>query len=256
MAGEQKPPWGVVQWGMVVDTDRCTGCKACVVACRSENNVATVGAEASAMGRIMDWIRTERLFHGEYPDIETMYVPMMCQHCGTAPCESVCPVFASVGTHDGLNAQIYNRCVGTRLCGNNCPYHVRMYNFVQPKWPKTMELLLNPDVTVRNEGVMEKCTMCVQRIRHMEHETKVDKVVFEDGNLRTACVQACPTSCLTFGDWNDEESTVSKIAKENSDRTYHIGAHEYHTAPNVVYLRPFRDPNALGEGTGSKGGAR
>jgi Fe-S-cluster-containing dehydrogenase component len=118
MAGtEERPPapWGVVQWGMVVDADRCTGCKACVVACRSENNIATVGAEQSAMGRMMDWIRIERMFHGEYPDIQTMFVPMLCQHCGSAPCESVCPVFAAVGTHDGLNAQIYNRCVGTRL---------------------------------------------------------------------------------------------------------------------------------------------
>lgn len=243
---EVKPPWGVVQWGMIVDTDRCTGCKACVVACRSENNVATVGAEASAMGRMMDWIRIERMFHGEYPDIQTMFVPMMCQHCGSAPCESVCPVFAAVGTHDGLNGQIYNRCVGTRLCANNCPYHVRMYNFVQPKWPPSMELLLNPDVSVRNEGVMEKCTMCVQRIRHADLDAKVNKRPTRDGELRPACVQSCPSGALVFGDLNDENSTISQLLKHEAPRTYHVGHAEYHTAPNVIYLRPEKNVEALG----------
>lgn len=243
---DEKPPWGVVQWGMVVDTDRCTGCKACVVACRSENNIATVGAEQSAMGRMMDWIRIERMFHGEYPDIQTMFVPMLCQHCGSAPCESVCPVFAAVGTHDGLNAQVYNRCVGTRLCANNCPYHVRMYNFVQPKWPPSMELLLNPDVSVRNEGVMEKCTMCVQRIRRADLDAKVSKRPTEDGELRPACVQSCGAGCLTFGDLNDEESTISKLVKHQAHRNYRIGHVEYHTAPNVIYLRPEKNSEALG----------
>ena len=246
MAGTEKPPWGVVQWGMVVDADRCTGCKACVVACRSENNIATVGAEQSAMGRMMDWIRIERLFHGEYPEVQTMFVPMLCQQCGSAPCESVCPVFASVGTHDGLNAQIYNRCVGTRLCANNCPYHVRMYNFVQPKWPVSMCNLLNPDVSVRNEGVMEKCTFCVQRIRRSDLDAKVNKVPTQDGQLRTACVQACPSGALVFGDLNDPSSTVSKLIKTESERTYRVGAIEYHTAPNVIYLRPQKNAEALG----------
>ncbi|MFN8611557.1 MAG: 4Fe-4S dicluster domain-containing protein [Vulcanimicrobiota bacterium] len=244
---DTKPPWGVVQWGMVVDADRCTGCKACVVACRSENNIATVGAEASAMGRMMDWIRIERMFHGEYPDIQTMFVPMLCQHCGSAPCESVCPVFAAVGTHDGLNAQIYNRCVGTRLCANNCPYHVRMYNFVQPKWPPSMELLLNPDVSVRNEGVMEKCTMCVQRIRRADLDAKVSKQPYADGELRTACVQSCPSGALVFGNLSDEESTISKLIKHESNRTHYIGHVDYHTAPNVIYLRPEKNAEALGE---------
>ena len=245
MAEERpKPPWGVVQWGMVVDVDRCTACKACVIACRSENNIATVGAEAAAMGRVMDWIRIERIFYGEHDDFKTMFVPMLCQHCGTAPCESVCPVFASVGTHDGLNGQIYNRCIGTRLCANNCPYHVRMYNFVQPKWPRPMHMLLNPDVTVRNEGVMEKCTMCVQRIRRAEQDEKVNKHPIKDGNLRPACVQACPTGTLTFGDMNDPESTVRRMIDKELARTYRV-LEENHTAPNVVYLRPEKDAEAL-----------
>ncbi|CAN0320284.1 unnamed protein product [Phaeothamnion confervicola] len=244
-----KPPWGVVQWGMVVDVDRCTGCKACVIACRSENNVATVGAEACAMGRIMDWIRIERIFKGEYPEVSAMFVPMLCQQCGTAPCESVCPVFASVGTHDGLNGQIYNRCIGTRLCANNCPYHVRMYNFVQPKWPTPMTKMLNPDVSVRNEGIMEKCSMCVQRIRRAEQDEKVNKdstnpTPLIDGTLRPACVQACASDSLIFGDWNDPHSTVNKLAERDSSRTFRVGE-ESHTKPNVVYLRPNKNSEAL-----------
>ena len=244
-----EPPWGVVQWGMVVDVDRCTGCKACVIACRSENNVATVGAEACAMGRIMDWIRIERIFKGEYPEVSTMFVPMLCQQCGTAPCESVCPVFASVGTHDGLNGQIYNRCIGTRLCANNCPYHVRMYNFVQPKWPTPMTKMLNPDVSVRNEGIMEKCSMCVQRIRRAEQDEKVNKnsaypTPINDGTLRPACVQACPTGTLIFGDWNDPHSTVNRLMERDSSRTFRVGE-ENHTKPNVVYLRPSKNSEAL-----------
>lgn len=247
MAGtEERPPapWGVVQWGMIVDADRCTGCKACVVACRSENNIATVGAEACAMGRIMDWMRIERIYKGDYPEVSAMFVPMMCQHCGTAPCESVCPVFASVGTHDGLNGQIYNRCIGTRLCANNCPYHVRMYNFVQPKWPEPMHKLLNPDVSVRNEGIMEKCTMCVQRLRRAEQDEKVNKVPHKDGQTRPACVQVCPTDALVFGDWNDHESSLSKLLEREISRTYRVGE-ENHTAPNVVYLRPHKNSEAL-----------
>lgn len=248
MAGTEKqpPPWGVVQWGMVVDVDRCTGCKSCVVACRSENNIATVGAEASAMGRMMDWIRIERLFHGEYPEVQTMFVPMLCQQCGSAPCESVCPVFAAVGTHDGLNGQIYNRCVGTRLCANNCPYHVRMYNFVQPKWPTPMVNLLNPDVSVRNEGVMEKCTFCIQRIRRADLDAKVEKTELRDGQLRPACAQACSSDAMIFGDLNDPESTINRVLKKESHRTYRVGHIEYHTAPNVIYLRPEKNAEALG----------
>jgi molybdopterin-containing oxidoreductase family iron-sulfur binding subunit len=244
MADLEKPPWGAVQWGLVVDADRCTGCKACVIACRSENNIATVGAEAAAMGRMMDWIRIERIFKGEYPEVSAMFVPMMCQHCKSAPCESVCPVFASVGTHDGLNGQIYNRCIGTRLCANNCPYHVRMYNFVQPKWPLPMTKMLNPDVSVRNEGIMEKCSMCVQRIRKAEQDQKVNKTPIRDGTLRPACVQACPSEALVFGDWMDPESAVSRLAERDNSRTQKIGE-ENHTLPNVVYLRPRKNSEAL-----------
>ena len=153
------------RWGMVLDVDKCTGCKTCTVACRSENNIATIGPEQVAKGRLMDWINVDRYWEGTYPEVQADFVPLMCQHCEAAPCESVCPVFASMHSSDGMNEQIYPRCVGTRACAANCPYHVRVLNFFQPTWPSPMEKLLNPDVTVRNEGVMEKCTFCVQRIR-------------------------------------------------------------------------------------------
>ncbi len=244
--GNQAPTFeaGVVQWGMVVDVDRCTGCKACVVACRSENNTGVVGREQCGMGRIMDWIRVDRFYEGHYPEVKGNFVPMMCQQCGTAPCESVCPVMASVHTHDGLNGQVYNRCVGTRLCGNNCPYHVRLFNFNQPKWPEPMENLLNPDVTVRNEGVMEKCTFCVQRIRRAQLDARVKERSIQDGELRPACVQACPTSALVFGDLNDPESTVSRLLERERSRSFKVLEDE-DTRPHVIYLRPQVDTEAL-----------
>ncbi|MBI3925426.1 MAG: 4Fe-4S dicluster domain-containing protein [Armatimonadetes bacterium] len=247
-AGETGAPsyeWGSSQWGMVIDADRCTGCKACVIACRSENNTAVVGAEQCAMGRIMDWLRVDRFYHGEYPNLRGEFVPMLCQHCGTAPCESVCPVFASTHTHDGLNAQVYNRCVGTRLCGNNCPYHVRVFNFKQPRWPRPMENLLNPDVSVRNEGVMEKCTFCVQRIRRTELNARVKGTVVEDGEIRPACVQACPTSALVFGDLFDPESAVSRLLEVEASRTFRSLDDELDTRPHVIYLRTQPDAEAL-----------
>lgn len=266
---------GTHQWAMVIDADRCTGCKACVIACRAENNIQTVGAEQVNMGRLMDWIRVDRFWEDEfhhktntgrlaadqeateehiakegyegdgYPNVTATFVPMLCQQCGTAPCESVCPVFASVHTNDGLNAQIYNRCVGTRVCANNCPYRVRILNFFSPQWDAPMEQMLNPDVTVRSEGVMEKCTFCVQRIRRSSLDAKVSNRPLRDGELRSACAQACPTSAIHFGDRNDPESTVNVLLKENSSRTQRVLDELFDTRPNVIYLRPQRDPDAL-----------
>ena len=235
---------GELQWGMTIDVDKCTGCKACVVACRAENNVAVVGAEQAAMGRIMDWLRIERIHHGTYPHVHVDFIPMLCQQCGAAPCESVCPVFAAVHTHDGLNGQVYNRCIGTRVCANNCPYHVRMFNFTYPTWPEPMEKLLNPDVTVRNEGIMEKCTFCVQRIRRGTLDAKVEKREVYDGEVRPACEQACAAEALTFGLLTDSESAVSKHYDRNKFRSVLLH-NEHDTRPNVVYLRPDRDPAPL-----------
>ena len=235
---------GEIQWGMTIDVDRCTGCKACVTACRAENNIAVVGAEQAAMGRLMDWLRIERIHHGTFPHVHVDFIPMLCQQCGAAPCESVCPVFAAVHTHDGLNGQIYNRCIGTRVCANNCPYHVRMFNFTYPKWPEPMEKLLNPNVTVRNEGIMEKCTFCVQRIRRGSLSAKVEKRKVHDGEVRPACVQACASEALVFGELSDPESSVSKHLAKNKFRSVLLH-NEHDTRPNVIYLRPDTDPAVL-----------
>lgn len=238
---------GEIQWGMTVDVDKCTGCKSCVTACRAENNIAVVGAEEAAMGRLMDWLRIERIHHGHFPHVHVDFIPMLCQQCGAAPCESVCPVFAAVHTHDGLNGQVYNRCIGTRVCANNCPYHVRMFNFRPPKWPKPMEKLLNPDVTVRNEGVMEKCTFCVQKIRRGTVDAKVEGHKHPyDGVVRPACVQACASEALMFGLLSDPESAVSRHLGQNGHRSVLVH-NEHDTRPNVVYLRPERDPSVLEE---------
>lgn len=232
------------QWGMTVDVDKCTGCKSCVIACHAENNVAVVGAEQAAMGRLVHWLRIEPIHHGEYPHVHVDFIPMLCQQCGAAPCESVCPVFASVHTHDGLNGQIYNRCIGTRVCANNCPYHVRMFNFFPPTWPEPMNRMLNPDVSVRSEGVMEKCTFCVQRIRRGTLDAKVEGRLPLDGEIRPACVQSCASEALVFGLLSDPESTVSKTVERNKARSALIHA-EHDTRPNVVYLKPERSPDVL-----------
>lgn len=244
MSASQESTSARNQWGMTVDVDRCTGCKACVIACHAENNVAVVGAAQAAMARIMHWLRIEPIHHGEYPHVHTDFIPMLCQQCGAAPCESVCPVFASVHTHDGLNGQIYNRCIGTRVCGNNCPYHVRMFNFFPPTWPEPMNKMLNPDVSSRSEGVMEKCTFCVQRIRRGELDAKVEKRKALDGEIRPACVQACASEALVFGLLSDPESTVSLHLERNAYRSVFV--HEEHdTRPHVAYLRPERNPTVL-----------
>jgi molybdopterin-containing oxidoreductase family iron-sulfur binding subunit len=229
---------------MTIDVDKCTGCKSCIIACHAENNVAVVGAEQSAMGRILHWLRIERIHHGTYPHVHADFIPMLCQQCGAAPCESVCPVFAAVHTHDGLNGQIYNRCIGTRVCANNCPYHVRMFNFVTPTWPEPMHKMLNPDVCVRSEGVMEKCTFCVQRIRRGNIDAKVEKRTVLDGEIRPACVQSCASEALVFGLLSDPESTVSKTLERNRYRSVLLH-NEHDTRPNVIYLRPDRNPDVL-----------
>src|SRR4029434_7738690 len=208
------------QWAMVIDLDRCTGCEACVVACRVENNVPTVGPEEAAKGPSINWIRVERYFEGEYPDVKVKFMPVLCQHCEEAPCEPVCPVYATYRTDEGLNAQVYNRCVGTRYCGNNCPYHVRRFNWFQYEFPAPLEVQLNPDVTVRQLGVMEKCTMCVQRIVAGKDRARDEKRPVRDGDIVTACQQTCPTQAITFGNLKDEGSNATKLTR--SPRAYHV----------------------------------
>lgn len=259
------------RWAMTIDLARCTGCSACVTACYSENNIPTVGApyQGRALsptqwderpganiikGREMSWLRLERYYEGNEntenefsSDFDTRFVPMMCQHCGNAPCEPVCPVYATYHSPDGLNVQVYNRCVGTRYCSNNCPYKVRYFNWFgygeperrQYAWPEPMHWGLNPDVTVRGKGVMEKCTFCVQRIREAEHRARAEGREVNADEFTTACAQACPSRAIVFGDAADENWTVAKLAYDR--RAYHV-FEELNTYTAVVYLKKVNYP--------------
>ena len=222
------------RWGMTVDVDRCTGCQACVLACQSENNVPTVGKAQVAYGRIQHWLRVERWQEGTSAKPVNMFLPMFCQHCEIAPCEPVCPVYAAYHTREGLNGQVYNRCVGTRYCGNNCPYHVRKFNWFNYTWSSPLDLQLNPDVTVRQLGVMEKCTMCVQRIEAAKGAARDAGRQVRDGDMQTACQQTCPTQAITFGNRKDGDALVSRLS--HSARSYHV-LHELGTLPGVSYLK-------------------
>jgi molybdopterin-containing oxidoreductase family iron-sulfur binding subunit len=249
------------RWGMSIDLDACTGCQACVVACQVENNVPLVGKKDIDYGRSLAWLRVERWWdRGHAPGAggghaaasplgpavahaaeapagvrpRARFLPMLCQHCEVAPCEPVCPVFAAYHTDEGLNGQVYNRCVGTRYCGNNCPYMVRRFNWYRYDWPAPMTLALNPDVSVRDRGVMEKCTMCVQRIIAGKDRARDDGRAPKDGEIMTACQQTCPTQAIRFGDLKDGQSQVSKLAA--SPRGYHVLG-ELGTRPAVTYLK-------------------
>ncbi len=226
-------------WGMTIDLNSCTGCSACVAACYAENNVPIVGKTEVARGHIMSWIRMDRYFpepSRPEPQPQLYLMPMLCQQCDHAPCEPVCPVFAAVHTDEGLNGQIYNRCVGTRYCENNCPYKVRRFNWFLPEWPEPLHLQLNPDVTARGMGVMEKCTFCIQRIVETEITAKIEKRALRDGEIITACAQACPTKAISFGDMKDPQSEMMKRRDANKDRSYR-SLEDLNTQPAIVYLR-------------------
>ncbi len=224
-------------WGMTIDVNACTGCSACVAACYAENNVPVVGKEGVARGRIMSWIRIERYYPTQGEAGPSVYLtPMLCQQCNHAPCEPVCPVFASYHTKEGLNGQVYNRCVGTRYCENNCPYKVRRFNWFVPEWPEPLNLQLNPDVTARGAGVMEKCTFCIQRIQHAEITARIEERPLRDGEIVTACMQACPAKAITFGDMKDEQSAMMRRRTDNKLRDYR-SLDELNTQPAIVYLR-------------------
>ena len=227
-------PWNMAhKWGMAVDLDLCTGCGACVTACHAENNIPTVGPEQAARGRAMHWLRVERYWEGDFPDVRLKFRPVMCQQCDAAPCEPVCPTYASHHTAEGLNAQVYNRCIGTRYCANACPYNVRFFEFFNPQWPKPLHLQLNPDVSVREVGVMEKCTFCVQRINAASIDAKAGKRELQDGDIKPACVQSCSAKAMAFGDLNDPESEVSRLAR--SPRGGRL-LEDLGTLPKVTYL--------------------
>ena len=237
------------KWGMVVDLDKCTGCQGCVVACQAENNLPINTKDLFMQKRAFEWIRIERYWEGDFPNVKARYLPVMCQHCGNAPCEPVCPVYATYHNDQGLNVQVYNRCVGTRYCINNCTYQVRFFNFWEPTWPERLQNQLNPDVTVRTRGITEKCTFCVQRIRRAEitverrERTKLNDKTMAARNFMPACVQACPTNALMFGDQNNKEDKIHGYFEElhghdghSASRGYRI-LEEIGTDPSVIYLK-------------------
>jgi molybdopterin-containing oxidoreductase family iron-sulfur binding subunit len=262
-------------WGMVIDLNACTGCNACVVSCNAENNIPVVGKDEVRRRREMHWMRIDRYyaiaetdkdakgnakFHDKYKELDALaasgkedfenvrvvFQPLLCQHCENAPCENVCPVNAISHSSEGINQQVYNRCVGTRYCANNCPYKVRRFNWFKyyenEKFDYTMNsdlsrMVLNPDVTVRARGVMEKCSLCVQRIQLGKLEAKKDGRALKDGEIKTACQQTCPANAIVFGDMNNPDSEISKLVKNK--RTYTI-LDDLNTRPVIHYMSKVR----------------
>ncbi len=257
-------------WGMVIDLNSCTGCSACTIACQAENNVPVVGKKEVIRRREMHWLRIDRYYSSDADENDTtgmeepsanpevVFQPMMCQHCNNAPCETVCPVAATTHSTEGLNQMTYNRCVGTRYCANNCPYKVRRFNWFKyhdsDKFPDNLamnndlgKMVLNPDVTVRARGVMEKCSMCVQRIQNGKLEAKKQGRKVEDADVNTACASSCPTDAIVFGDMNNPESQISKVLNEEQpERVYHV-LEELNVSPNVFYLTKVRNKSKNGK---------
>ncbi len=253
-------------WGMAIDLNRCIGCNACSVACYAENNLAVVGKEKFEKGQAMHWMRLERYWDepdlnpdalDEFPEQGASFLPMNCQNCNAATCEPVCPVAATYHTPDGLNAQVYNRCIGSRYCSNNCPYRLRFFNFwsyYESSWPEPLNLQLNPDLSVRDKGVMEKCTFCVQRIRAVKDKARREDRQVQDGEFLPACAQSCPTKAISFGDLLNPDAKVTKLWKAHQ---VELGKSEQHkdneeirgyrvlealnTDPCIMYLERVRE---------------
>ncbi len=222
------------RWGMVIDLDKCTGCQACVVACKVENNVPVVSPGEAAMGRVISWMDLITVVEGKYPEVKVRYIPRPCMHCDHPPCTKVCPVYATVKEKNGLVAQTYNRCIGCRYCTTACPYTVKYFNWYMPQWPAEYEDCLNPDVSIRTKGVVEKCTFCHHRLQKSRETARAEgREVASEGEYVPACVSVCPAGAMYFGDFDAPETTVSKL--RHGARAFQL-LEELGTEPKVIYL--------------------
>ncbi len=223
----------MTRWGMVIDLDRCTGCQACVVACKAENNVPFSTPEQEKKRRIISWMSVLTFIEGSYPTPKERYLPRPCMHCDNPPCVKVCPVGATYKNPEGIVAQVYSRCIGCRYCTNNCPYTLKYFNYSRPSWPSEMREYLNPDVSERPAGVVEKCTFCHHRLQKAKDKARAEKRELREGDYVPACVQTCPTQALYFGDLDNPKSLVGRLAK--SSRAFRL-LEELGTEPKVYYL--------------------
>jgi molybdopterin-containing oxidoreductase family iron-sulfur binding subunit len=248
------PAWATNEanaWAISIDMNRCTGCNACIASCYAENNIAVVGKQQTRIGRNLQWLRIDTYFEGDLAAPRAHFQPMACQHCENASCELVCPVGATMHTPEGLNAMVYNRCVGTRYCSNNCPYKVRRFNYLlySDYETESLKLMRNPDVTVRSRGVMEKCTYCVQRIQTVKIAADKENRAIRDSEIQTACQQACPAGAILFGNINDKNSQVSKL---RADRRSYQALAGQNTRPRTTYIAEVLNVNRELEGPPKK----
>ena len=223
----------MARWGMVIDLDKCTACQACIIACQAENNICFAGPEEAKRQRIIHWMELVRYTEGEYPNIKTRLIPRPCMQCDKPPCTKVCPVRATMKSEEGIVAQIYPRCIGCRYCTTACPYTVRYFNWYSPRWPEVMKKYLNPDVSIRYRGVVEKCTFCSHRLQKAREKARAEGRELLPGDYVPACVQTCPSGAMYFGDLDDPESVVSKLIR--SPRAFRL-LEDLGTEPKVYYL--------------------